>query len=634
MNATENCQQCSSPLPPDAPGGVCPQCLLGLGMVGPNPNQQTATMSDNVPYPVPSAEQLVNRFPDLEILHLIGQGGMGAVYQARQKNLDRLVALKILSPRLGSDPTFAQRFMREARTLAKLSHPNIVTVFNFGQTDEMYYLVMEFVDGVNLRDTIQAKTLDPDKALAVVPQICDALQYAHDKGVVHRDIKPENILVDTLGRVKIADFGLAKLLEPTAAEFTLTNTRQVMGTLKYMAPEQIEKPEFVDHRADLYSLGVVFYELLTGELPLGRFSLPSEKANVNGQLDDVVMKTLEKEPDRRYQQASQIKSAVADARQTFSSTSPASGINPGSYSETPKLAAVPFTTDDIHWGMANVLGLITIADDNTLELEFEVRDSLGGSVKSAPRFVDIPINRLTNVTYGTGFFSHRIELQAETMSVVSDIPTSQQGAVKLHIKKTDEHIARQMVEFLRAKIGIVDTENRTPVSPTAPVKRNTTGIVLIKTMRATMLFFGLGVCVIGMLVMLWYFASKEPSVPKPASTASAISEHEELPNGSSNDPELPSTPDISDVPPIKAPATLESPQPTETDEDSSKAIPDPPTDIFTSGSTDSAPPLSYSFDRKLSVLVFVGCTVFIAFSMVIGIVLWLLLRKDKTLGPF
>ena len=279
-----------------------------------DPHSPTNAIPGSTANPALSAERLVNKFPDLEILHLIGQGGMGAVYQARQTNLDRLVALKILSPRLGSDPSFAERFAREARTLAKLSHPNIVTVFDFGQVDEIYYLVMEYVEGVNLRDTIEAKTLDPEKALAVVPQICDALQYAHDKGVVHRDIKPENILVSVEGGVKIADFGLAKLLEPTAEDFTLTNTRQVMGTLKYMAPEQIEKPEEVDHRADLYSLGVVFYELLTGELPIGRFSVPSEKAAINDELDQVVMKTLEKEADRRYQQASQIKTAVADAR--------------------------------------------------------------------------------------------------------------------------------------------------------------------------------------------------------------------------------------------------------------------------------------------------------------------------------
>ena len=196
---------------------------MGLAKgTGPHPRVQEDEIS------IPAIEKLVAAFPGLEIQHLVGHGGMGAVYQARQLNLDRIVALKILSPRLSRDPAFAERFLREARTLAKLSHANIVTVFDFGQTDEFYYLTMEFVDGVNLRDTVSANLLDPGEALAIVPQICDALQYAHDNGVVHRDIKPENILISKSGSVKIADFGLAKILEPTSEQFSLTGTRQVL----------------------------------------------------------------------------------------------------------------------------------------------------------------------------------------------------------------------------------------------------------------------------------------------------------------------------------------------------------------------------------------------------------------------
>ncbi len=138
-------------------------------------------------------------------------------------------------------------------------------------------------------------------------QLCDALQFAHDEGVVHRDIKPENILIDRRGRVKIADFGLAKLLGKPADLPTLTKTHQLMGTPAYMAPEQIEGQPVIDHRADIYSLGVVFYELLTGELPLGRFQPPSQKADLDARLDEVVLRTLEKEPDRRYQHASQVR---------------------------------------------------------------------------------------------------------------------------------------------------------------------------------------------------------------------------------------------------------------------------------------------------------------------------------------
>jgi hypothetical protein len=151
--------------------------------------------------------------------------------------------------------------------------------------------------------------MTPQQALAMVPQICDALQYAHDQGVVHRDIKPENILIDRHGSIKIADFGLAKLVGRQAGR-RLTQTEQIMGTPNYMAPEQIENPGEVDHRADIYALGVVFYELLTGELPVGRFPPPSKKVQIDVRLDDVVLRTLEKEPGLRYQQASELKSDV------------------------------------------------------------------------------------------------------------------------------------------------------------------------------------------------------------------------------------------------------------------------------------------------------------------------------------
>ena len=176
---------------------------------------------------------------------------------------------------------------------------------------------MEYIDGVNLRQAIQSGAVKPQEALAIVPQICEALQYAHDKGIVHRDIKPENILIDKRGRVKIADFGLAKLLGPTAGDVSLTGTEQVMGTLRYMAPEQLEGSKSVDHRADIYSLGVVFYEMLTGELPMGSFQPPSARVHLDVRLDEVVLKSLAKEPERRYQQASEVKMAVDNVAQSM-----------------------------------------------------------------------------------------------------------------------------------------------------------------------------------------------------------------------------------------------------------------------------------------------------------------------------
>ena len=267
--------------------------------------------------PPPGPEEIARFFPAFEILELLGRGGMGLVYKARQKSLNRLVALKILAPEREKDPSFARRFAVEAETLAKLGHPNIVTVHDFGQTDGLFYLVMEFVDGVSLRQVLQSGRMAPREALAIVPQICDALQYAHDHGIVHRDIKPDNILLDRRGHVKVADFGLARLVaaraQPAgpAANFfgtaTLTEAGKIMGTPQYMAPEQKERPTEVDHRADIYALGVVLYQMLTGELPDKRLEPPSKKVLVDVRLDEVVLRALEDDPARRYQQASVFK---------------------------------------------------------------------------------------------------------------------------------------------------------------------------------------------------------------------------------------------------------------------------------------------------------------------------------------
>ncbi len=258
----------------------------------------------------PTVGRLSELFPSLEIIELLGAGGMGAVYKARQQGLDRIVALKILPEEFAHDVKFALRFTREARTLAKLNHPNIVSVFEFGKVRETYYFLMEFVDGPTLRDVVSSGKLSPEHALSIVPHLCDALQFAHDKGVIHRDIKPENILMGKDGSVKIADFGLSRILGSEHQPSVLTGTHQIMGTPRYMAPEQLAGARGVDHRADIYSLGVVIYEMLTGELPIGRFAAPSQKARIDVRLDEVVLRTLETEPQRRYQHASQIKSDV------------------------------------------------------------------------------------------------------------------------------------------------------------------------------------------------------------------------------------------------------------------------------------------------------------------------------------
>ncbi len=315
MTETKRCPQCGAEMPEGIAGQPCPACLMRLGLASwhSGGGAVAATQGDAAAarlgeFQVPSIEELSLQIPELEILELIGQGGMGAVYKARQKSLGRIVALKVLKPDLAAVPEFAERFSREAKSLAQLNHRNIVTVHDFGQRDGLCYLVMEYVEGANLRRVLEAGQLSPQEALRLVPDLCDALEYAHNAGVVHRDIKPENILLDEVGRVKIADFGLAKLVGQPDVRLTATN--QVMGTLRYMAPEQMEGTSSVDHRADIYSLGVIIYEMLTGELPVGRFAPPSAKVGIDVRLDEVVLRALEREPQRRYQHASQVKTDI------------------------------------------------------------------------------------------------------------------------------------------------------------------------------------------------------------------------------------------------------------------------------------------------------------------------------------
>src|ERR1022692_3803594 len=315
MPSGNKCPQCGTPLPSGALGGLCPACLLKAGVA-----VDTVTEPKQPAFIPPAITELAEKFPQLEILELIGKGGMGAVYKARQRQLDRFVALKILPPGIGEDPAFAERFAREAKALAKLNHPGIVTIYEFGRADGLFYFFMEFVDGVNLRQLLHAGRISPREALAIVPQICDALQFAHDQGIVHRDIKPQNILLDRRGRVKVADFGLAKLVgagsEPMAGGGTgtdspaLTESGKVIGTPNYMAPEQKEHPDTVDHRADIYALGVVFYQMLTGELPGKKIEPPSSKIQIDVRLDEVVLRALERKPELRYQQASVLKTQI------------------------------------------------------------------------------------------------------------------------------------------------------------------------------------------------------------------------------------------------------------------------------------------------------------------------------------
>lgn len=318
-----------------------PAALLALGLA-----TQAADGTTSAAPPLTPAE-LAAEFPRLDIVELLGRGGMGAVYKARQRDLDRLVALKILRPGLDADPGFAERFTREARALAQLNHPGIVTLYEFGKTSAgRYFILMEFVDGMNLRQLLAAGRLSPREALAIVPPLCDALQYAHDRGLIHRDIKPENLLIDRLGRIKIADFGIARLASegrdgPPGRPSENPTFSEVAGTPAYMAPEQRDHPAAVDHRADLYALGVVLYQMLTGELPAaGQLRPPSTRVQLDVRLDEIVLRALEKDPARRYAAASDFKTQIETVANSAPLPAPGSSPSPNRSRRTPLFTAL------------------------------------------------------------------------------------------------------------------------------------------------------------------------------------------------------------------------------------------------------------------------------------------------------
>jgi serine/threonine protein kinase len=396
---------------------------LGPDAAGP---QNTSAASK---FTTPAKEDLADKFPSLEILERIGSGGMGCVYKAKQKELDRIVALKILPDELGRDPKFAERFGREAKALARLQHPNIVALFEIGEVDGLHYLVMEYMDGMNLREFMNVEQAGGIDVVDVMSQICAAVQYAHDQGIVHRDIKPENVLFDVRGHVKIADFGLAKLEQLATQDITLTGSRQAMGTLHYMAPEQWNDPHNVDHRADVYALGVMLYELVTGRLPLGHFEPPSVLAGADSRVDEIVMKAMQSSLDSRYQSASQLATDLGSLKQVGSvqSVNPAAGggtftnfLNIGGRMQSIARRVVTHSdaNDDAGFPWLTFVWAVSI-----FVLSFgdwvEQRDAFSSSVPYLP--VDIPNSIPVGLAAGVFFvrlFNSKFQIRGELLTIV------------------------------------------------------------------------------------------------------------------------------------------------------------------------------------------------------------------------
>ncbi len=271
-----------------------------------------ANRSRRAASPAPTAVP-PRQFPGFELTELLGRGGMGEVWKARQLSLGRDVAIKILSRDLAQDPDFVKRFDLEAAALTSLSHPHVVSIIDRGRHDGLLFFAMELVDGKSLRERLSGGQLPLEEVLRLLAQILSALGHAHKKGIVHRDLKPENVLLDEQGTVKVVDFGLAAMAG-LRVEDRITRSAVAMGTMSYMAPEQRRDAHAVDHRADLYSTGVVLYELLTGDVPVGAYQPPStSRVEVARAIDRVVERALAPEPELRFQSAGEMAAALESA---------------------------------------------------------------------------------------------------------------------------------------------------------------------------------------------------------------------------------------------------------------------------------------------------------------------------------
>ncbi|MBI4862703.1 MAG: protein kinase, partial [Candidatus Riflebacteria bacterium] len=358
--ASYRCPRCrTSSTRKDTDSHVCSSCGFEYSVASPTNIQRTedggrAVSQTAVPVPraetrpIPKPGADVPRdlmVPGYHLLSRLGKGGMGEVYLGEQEGLGRQVAIKVLNAELSKSKQLIQRFDREAQALAKLEYPSIVRIINKGRTSNgQLFFSMEYVRGDALRKVLSAGKFTAEQRTRIVLNIADTLAYTHSQGIIHRDIKPENIMILEIGgklQVKILDFGLAAVVKSGSDDVHLTREGVLLGTPMYMAPEQRLNPKNADHRADIYSLGVVFYELLTDKIPVGAARPPSQvNGQVNPALDAIVARMLEPSPQTRYQLMSELITALrAVLRGDQPVATPVPDLAP------PVLNTQPFTTE-------------------------------------------------------------------------------------------------------------------------------------------------------------------------------------------------------------------------------------------------------------------------------------------------
>lgn len=375
--------------------------------------------------------------PGIEVTDFIGRGGMGAVYKARQQSLNRIVAVKLLSAHAAhsSELDFTTRFKVEAQAMARLAHPNIVPVHDFGETgDGHLFYVMEFVDGTDLAKRIECGGKLPlDEVVRIALAVCDALSFAHEHGVVHRDIKPSNILLADHGVVKVADFGLAKIDDPATASLTLSGTS--MGSQGYAAPEVFAKASSADHRADIYSLGVLLYEMLTGDVPRGMFKLPSEKIpGLDDRWDELICKALEEDRDERFQSVAEMRAALSAVVTTPSLALSRAGGRVGTKQDALAIRAPAW---QIHWRRVAVAGIAASAVVAAAWMNWPRSHSPASAVGEGWQDVLAQIDLTKHRRSGRWkFVNGRLGNGDDASGSVIELPVSAPGASDLRIKMT------------------------------------------------------------------------------------------------------------------------------------------------------------------------------------------------------
>jgi len=447
---------------------------------------------------------IVSRY---ELIDKLGAGGMGDVYLARDSQLERQIALKFLPQNLAADPMFRERFIREARAAATLNHPNIVTVYEVAETEQRVFIAMEYVPGQSLRQLIDAGNLSLDNSLKIMIQVCEGLGAAHEAGLVHRDVKPLNVIVDESGRVRILDFGLAKV----EGVSQLTQAGTTIGTINYMSPEQ-GTGEKLDHRSDIFAAGVVLYEMITGSLPFSASNMPatihsivhdtpasliSHDRSLPHELQLVIDKALAKKPEARYDNMAAMADALKQLRLSQSSPRISAPVIPVSKPAVRALAVLYLrnigSPDDefICYGITEDLivdltrvGKVRVASmrsilkykDSDSELE-EIAEKLNvglildGSIMKTPDTVRVSA-QLVDVETGDNLWAQRWEEPTDRLpqikqslaeGVSSALDIGHTTVVRAELGKPETANAEAYEYYLKAKYSFENKQSRSDV---------------------------------------------------------------------------------------------------------------------------------------------------------------------------